>query len=125
MIMELITSKDGTPIACWHSGTGIPLLLIHGTTGDHSTWVSTLTELQQYFSVWTMDRRGRGHSGDANSYVFERECEDVAAVVDAIGGSVNLLGHSFGGLCALEATFLTANVNKLILYEVFRVPVMI
>ena len=117
MNMELITSKDGTLIACWHGGTGMPLLLVHGTTGDHSTWVSILTGLQQHFSVWTMDRRGRGHSGDADNYVLERECEDVATVVDAIGGSVNLLGHSFGGLCALEANLLTVNINKLILYE--------
>lgn len=115
--MEHITSKDGTPIACWHCGTGMPLLLVHGTTGDHSAWVSTLAELQQHFNVWTMDRRGRGQSGDANSYTLERECEDIATVVDAIGGSVHLLGHSFGGLCALESTLLTSNINKLILYE--------
>ncbi|SFE34545.1 alpha/beta fold hydrolase [Nitrosomonas sp. Nm166] len=115
--MELITSKDGTPIACWHGGTGVPLLLVHGTTGDHSTWDSTLAELQQHFSVWTMDRRGRGHSGDTGNYALERECEDVATVVEVIGGNVNLLGHSFGGLCALEASLLTVNINKLILYE--------
>lgn len=115
--MKLITSKDGAPIACWQGGIGMPLLLVHGTSGDHSMWAATLTELQQHCSVWTMDRRGRGHSGDSDNYVLERECEDVATVVDAIGGSVNLLGHSFGGLCALEASLLTANINKLMLYE--------
>ncbi len=115
--MEFITSSDGTPIACWRHGNGAPLLLVHGTTGDRSTWTPVLAGLQQYFTVWTMDRRGRGHSGDADGYTLQRECEDVAAVVDAIGGNVNLLGHSFGGLCALEASLLTANINKLIVYE--------
>ncbi|QOJ23328.1 MAG: alpha/beta hydrolase [Gammaproteobacteria bacterium] len=115
--MEFITSSDGTPIACWRHGSGAPLLLVHGTTGDHSTWTSVLPGLQQHFTVWTMDRRGRGHSGDTDGYTLQRECEDVAAVVDAIGGGVNLLGHSFGGLCALEAALLTANINKLMVYE--------
>ena len=64
-----------------------------------------------------MDRRGRGHSGDGGSYALARECEDLAIVIDAIGGRVNLLGHSFGGLCALEAALLTPNINKLMLYE--------
>jgi len=30
-----------------------------------------------------IDRRGRGQSGDADEYAIERECEDVAAVVES------------------------------------------
>ncbi|UJP05131.1 MAG: alpha/beta hydrolase [Nitrosomonas sp.] len=115
--MDFITSRDGTAIACWHGGTGAPLLLVHGTTGDHSAWRAVLMQLQQRYTVWTMDRRGRGQSGDAANYALARESEDIAAVVNAIGGNVNVLGHSFGGLCALEAALLTANINKLMLYE--------
>jgi pimeloyl-ACP methyl ester carboxylesterase len=115
--MELISSKDGVPIACWHSGAGEPLLLVHGTSGDHLAWTPVLPALERHFSVWTLDRRGRGHSGDANGYAFERECEDIAATIEAIGGTVHLLGHSFGGLCALEAALLTPGIGGLILYE--------
>ncbi|WP_090372806.1 alpha/beta fold hydrolase [Nitrosospira sp. Nl5] len=115
--MESISSKDGAPIACWNSGVGEPLLLVHGTSGDHFAWASVLPALERQFSVWTIDRRGRGHSGDTDSYTLERECEDVATVIDAIGSTVHLLGHSFGGLCALEAALLTPNIGSLILYE--------
>lgn len=115
--MKHFTSKDGTAIACWQGGSGDPLLLIHGTTGDHTTWISSLSLLQQHFTIWTMDRRGRGLSGDSHSYAFARECEDIAKIVDAIGSHVNVLGHSFGGLCALEAALLTPNIRKLVLYE--------
>lgn len=115
--MKFIPSKDKVPIACWRSGAGEPLLLVHGTSGDHFAWASVSAALERHFSVYTIDRRGRGHSGDADGYVLERECEDVAAVIDAIGGPVHLLGHSFGGLCALEAALLTSNVGGLILYE--------
>lgn len=52
---------------------------------------------------------------------MEREFEDVAAVVDAVaeetGGPVDLLGHSFGGMCAMEAALRTSNIRRLIVYE--------
>ena len=70
-----------------------------------------------YFTVYAVDRRGRGGSGDAPGYVFESECDDVAALVDTIGKPVFLLGHSFGAICALEASMRTKNVRKLVLYE--------
>jgi len=111
------TSKDGTRIAYWRSGSGPPLVLVHGTTADHTRWARLLPELERHFTVHAMDRRGRGGSGDAPQYAVAREFEDVAAVVDAIGGPVFLLGHSYGAVCSLEAAPLTDRVRRLILYE--------
>jgi pimeloyl-ACP methyl ester carboxylesterase len=56
--------------------------------------------LEKYFTVYAVDRRGRGESGDGSNYAIEREFDDVAAVVDPIGNGVDLLGHS-SALCAL------------------------
>jgi pimeloyl-ACP methyl ester carboxylesterase len=115
--MEKITSRDGTPIACWCSGEGPPLVLVHGTAADHGRWRPVLPAFEERFTVYAIDRRGRGGSGDADGYAIEREFEDVAAVVDSLGEPVNLLGHSYGALCALEATLLAGNVRKLVLYD--------
>jgi pimeloyl-ACP methyl ester carboxylesterase len=116
--MQTITSSDGTRIAFWRSGEGPPLLLVHGTTADHTTtWRLVLAELERRFTVYAMDRRGRGRSGDAPVYDLQREAEDVAAVVDAVGAPVDVLGHSYGALCALEAALLTDHVHRSILYE--------
>jgi pimeloyl-ACP methyl ester carboxylesterase len=116
--MHTVTSRDGTRIAFWRSGGGPPLLLIHGATADHTTtWRFVLAQLGRRFTVHAMDRRGRGGSGDAPAYDLQREAEDVAAVVDAIDGPVDVLGHSYGALCAIEAALLTANLRRLILYE--------
>lgn len=117
MSRETVTSANGTPIAYWRSGEGPPLMLVHGTTADHSRWKPVLPALEEHFTVYAVDRRGRGDSGDAEDYAIEREFEDVAAVVDTIGEPANLLGHSYGALCALEAALLTPNVRKLVLYE--------
>lgn len=116
--MLTVTSGDGTRIAFWRSGSGPPLLLVHGATADHTTtWRFVLPALERRFTVYAMDRRGRGGSGDAHAYELQREAEDVAAVADAIGEPANVLGHSYGALCALEAALLTANLRRLILYE--------
>ena len=115
--METVISKDGTPIAYQRSGAGAPLVLIHGTSASHTRWKPILPALEAHFSVYAVDRRGRGESGDAGAYAMQREFEDVAAVVDSIGDGVHLLGHSFGAICSLEASVLTRRLRKLILYE--------
>ena len=117
MTEERVTSKDGTSIAFWRSGEGPPLVLVHGTASDHSRWAPVLPAFEQRYTVYAMDRRGRGGSGDSEHFAIEREFEDVAAVVDSLGEPVNLLGHSYGALCALEAALLSRNVRVLALYE--------
>jgi pimeloyl-ACP methyl ester carboxylesterase len=116
-MMDRITSKDGTQISYTQIGSGPPLLFVHGTTADHGSWGKITPLLAPHFTVYAMDRRGRGESGDAPDYSFDREAQDVAALVDSIGGPVFLFGHSYGGLCCLEAALLTANVARLVLYE--------
>ncbi len=115
--MEKILSKDGTPIAYQRSGAGAPLVLVHGTGGSYLRWRPILPALEKQFTVYAVDRRGRGESGDSPNYAIEREFEDVAAVVDSIRDEVNLLGHSFGGVCSLEAALRTSHLRKLVLYE--------
>src|SRR5687768_6369257 len=112
-----VISTDGTPIAYRRSGEGPALVLVHGTAADHTRWQSILPALEERFTVYAIDRRGRGGSGDAPTYAIEHEFEDVAAMVDAISGPVSLLGHSYGALCALEAALRTDNVRRLVLYE--------
>jgi len=115
--VEHVTSKDGVHIAYERCGQGPPLVLVHGSAADHTRWRPILQIMERHFTVYAIDRRGRGQSGDAEPYAIEQEYEDVAAVVDSISGPVNLLGHSFGALCALEASLKTLNLRKLILYE--------
>jgi pimeloyl-ACP methyl ester carboxylesterase len=116
-MVQHVVSRDGTPIAVWRSGAGPPLLLVHGTSADHTRWAPVMPALEGRFTVLAMDRRGRGQSGDADDYAFEREFEDVAAVIDSVGDPVDVLGHSHGGVCALEGALLTNRVRRLVLYE--------
>jgi pimeloyl-ACP methyl ester carboxylesterase len=115
-VMETVLSRDGTRIAFDRAGTGPPLVLVHGSTADHTRWAKVRPELERQFTVYAMDRRGRGGSGDSEVYSLEAEFDDVAAVVEAAGPGASLLGHSYGALCALEAALRTS-LRKLVLYE--------
>jgi len=74
-----------------------------------------------------MDRRGRGASGDAGAYAIEREYEDLAAVAEGLAQEfrcpgVDVLGHSYGGRCALGASLRTPRVRRVVVYEGAPVP---
>ena len=118
---RLIPSRDGTPIATFASGDGPPLLLVHGTAGDHTTFRVVGPRLEDTFTVHAMDRRGRGASGDNLPYAIEREFEDVAVVAEQLasdaGGPVAVFGHSYGGRCALGAALWTDAIATVICYE--------
>lgn len=121
-----VTSRDGTEIACFTTGDGPPLVLVHGTTADHARWATILGLLEPHATVHAIDRRGRGASTDGPTYAIEREYEDVAAVVDHVaassGGKVDVLGHSYGGVVAYGAAQLTDDVRSLVLYEGWPAP---
>lgn len=112
-----VTSKDGVTIAGAISGQGPPVVLVHGTTGSDYSWALVQPYLADRFTVYAIQRRGRGQSGDGPTYAIEREAEDIVAVVDSIGKPAGLVGHSFGANCCLEAALLTTNVTHLVLYE--------
>jgi len=122
---RLVRSPDGTAIAIFESGVAEPgtrpLVLIHGTTADHLTFRVVGPVLGRRRRLYAVDRRGRGGSGDGPAYSIEREFEDVAAVADALaqehGGAVDVVGHSYGGRCALGASLRTTSIRRVVCYE--------
>ncbi len=121
--MEQLTVPvaDGGEIVVWVQGHGPPLVMVHGSIADHTTFEPFIAELATDVTTYAMDRRGFGASADAPDYDLEREFRDVATVVDAVaartGGPVGLWGHSYGANCAMGGASLTDNVHRLVLYE--------
>jgi hypothetical protein len=98
--VEKIISPDGTSIAYCRTGGGPPLVLVHGTTASHTRWASILPALEAQFNVYAVDRRGRGESGDGDSYALEREFEDIATFFREV---VQMPPHEFEPYRALPA----------------------
>jgi pimeloyl-ACP methyl ester carboxylesterase len=117
-MLNSVVSRDGTVIGFESLGEGPPLVFVHGATADRTRWAPIRERFTGRFTVHTVDRRGRGLSTDeAETYSLRSEGEDVAAVVEAVGGGVHLVGHSYGALCSLEAALLTDAIGRLTLYE--------
>ena len=118
---SLAVSRDGTEIGYFTTGSGPPLVLVHGLLGDHTRWSMIRPHLEPHVTVHAMDRRGRGASGDHPEYDPAREPEDVAAVVDAVaeavGSPVAVLGSSGGASYTIWAAGLTGNIGQLVLFE--------
>jgi pimeloyl-ACP methyl ester carboxylesterase len=113
-----VTSQDGTKIAFDQMGQGPAVVLVCGGSVDRMSNAPLAAALADQFTVYNFDRRGRGDSGDTPPYAVEREAEDIAAVIDAAGGSAFLYGISSGAALALEAArLLPSKVKKLALYE--------
>src|SRR3712207_6012483 len=63
------------------------------------------------------DRRGRGDSGDTLPYAVEREIEDIAALIDRVGGRASLYGHSSGAGLVLHAVAAGLPVDTFVLHD--------
>lgn len=117
--MKTVISNDGTVIAFEKLGSGKPLILIDGALCYRSfgPMPKLAPLLAEHFTVYYYDRRGRGDSTDVQPYSAEKEVEDIAALVNAAGGSAYLAGLSSGAALALHAAAAGLNVPKIALYE--------
>lgn len=118
---ETVLSADGTRIGFRTAGTGSPLLLVHGGMCSGARWAPLWPLLTRRFRVTAMDRRGRGSSADARRYSLDAEYADVIALVEHLArreaAPVDVLGHSYGAVCALGAAARGAPLRRLALYE--------
>ena len=115
--MDVVRSADGTRIAFDRSGRGPALVLVVGAMCDRSSTKTLAAGLGSLFTVYEYDRRGRGDSGDTLPYSTAREVEDLAAIVEAAGGSALGFGHSSGACLVLEAAASGVPLRKLAVYE--------
>jgi len=86
-------------------GQGYPLLLMHGGPGaDHSTLLP-LQQCADQFTLIFYDHRcnGRSVGAEVSSMTWENLTEDAEALRQTLGfDKWAVLGHSFGGMVALE-----------------------
>jgi pimeloyl-ACP methyl ester carboxylesterase len=115
--MKTVASLDGTSIAFERGGEGPPIIFVFGAFNDHSRAVPLASALQELFTTYVYDRRGRGSSGDNQPYAIQREIEDIDALISEAGGSALVFGHSSGATLALHAAASGSNITEMVLYE--------
>lgn len=98
-------TEGPSDLYCRTVGDGPPVVVLHGGPDfDHTYLLPELDRLADSARLVYYDQRGRGRSpGDPNEVGIASEVEDVDRVRREFGfDSVAVLGHSWGGLLAME-----------------------
>lgn len=119
---------DGNGLFLYYKsiGNGHPLMILHGGPGaSHDYFLPYLLPLARNHRLVFVDERGSGRSqrlDDPSGYTVENMADDVEAVRRALRlGTVDLLGHSYGGVLAQAyALKYQQNLSHLILASTFH-----
>jgi pimeloyl-ACP methyl ester carboxylesterase len=112
-----VLSHDGAKISYLTMGSGPSVLVIPGALSMAADYAAFSSALAEHFTVYIIERRGRGLSSpQGDDYSILKERGDVLALLQKTGASL-LVGHSFGGLVALEVARHNPSLTKVAVYE--------
>ena len=93
---------EGLRIWSERSGTGPPLLLVHGAFGSSAEWDQVAPALAQQFTVFAPDSRGHGRTADPGTISYDLITRDVIGLIEAmVEGPTSIVGWSDGGIVSL------------------------
>jgi pimeloyl-ACP methyl ester carboxylesterase len=86
------------------SGSGEPVILVHGSWGDHHNWGLVVHALSQSLRVATYDRRGHSRSERPSGPGSIRDdVADLAGLIEHLfDGPAHVVGNSFGAAIVLR-----------------------
>lgn len=90
-------------LAYSETGSGPPLLILHGLFGAGRNWATIARRLGEKHQVISVDLRNHGNSPWADSMSYPEMAEDVSRLVEDLGfGAPVIMGHSMGGKVAMQ-----------------------
>lgn len=78
-----------------------PLLIAHGLYGSARNWGVIAKRLSDERLVVAADMRNHGDSPRTDSHTYPELAADLAEVIAAHGGQMDVIGHSMGGKAAM------------------------
>ena len=112
------TNANGIELNFDQAGCGETVVLVHGSWSDRNNWLPVAPTLAESFRVISYDRRGSGLSerGVAGSRLSHED--DLAALIEHLGGNATVVGTSFGGSISIGlASRRPELVSKLVVHE--------
>lgn len=111
----LINLKDVT-LFYEKTGSGDPLVLLHGNGEDHKIFAHAIDELSQVYTVYAVDTRNHGQSTMTNEFHYETMALDIEQMIEKLNlNNVTLVGFSDGGiLCLIMASKQPSWLKKII-----------
>ena len=87
----------------WGNAKNPPLLLLHGFPEYSGAWDEVATQLSDRFYCIALDQRGYGQSyspSDVAAYHIQYLVGDLVALIEHIGGPLDVVGHDWGASAA-------------------------
>lgn len=96
-----------------------PILIVHGLYGSARNWGAIARGLAKTRTVLTVDQRNHGDSRRFSTQSYPDMAADLAEVIRAHGGKVDLLGHSMGGKASMQLALTEgALIRRLIVADI-------
>lgn len=84
------------------TGSGEPLILIHGNGESHKIFDAAVSVLKEKFTVYAVDSRGHGQSSKITEYHYDDMAEDIYCLIKELDIQKPVVyGFSDGGIIAL------------------------
>ncbi|MEP2783071.1 MAG: alpha/beta fold hydrolase [Pseudoruegeria sp.] len=96
-----------------------PLLIVHGLYGSARNWNVIAKRLSEERQVLTVDMRNHGESPRFDSHSYFDLATDLADVINAYGGTADVIGHSMGGKASMVLALIEPTcVRRLIVADI-------
>jgi pimeloyl-ACP methyl ester carboxylesterase len=101
------------------AATALPLLIVHGLFGSARNWGVIARRMAVDRDVVAVDMRNHGESPWVGSHSYADMAGDLAEVILAHGGQMDVMGHSMGGKAAMQLALTQGDlVGRLIVADI-------
>ncbi|MCH7403684.1 alpha/beta fold hydrolase [Belliella kenyensis] len=102
------------------TGSGEPLIILHGLFGSADNWFSIAKELEKNYTLYLVDQRNHGDSPQSEDWNYDVMVEDLKELMEDEGlDNAFLMGHSMGGKTVMNfALKYPDRVKKLIVADI-------
>ena len=97
------------------SGSGKPLIMVHGNGEDHTIFKEAAEILNDHFRVYTLDSRDHGQSSKVSDLHYSDMADDILVFMNDLNlTDVTFYGFSDGGILGLLLAQKTDRITRLI-----------
>ncbi|MEJ2293533.1 MAG: alpha/beta hydrolase [Candidatus Lokiarchaeota archaeon] len=118
MMTDFYTNTNGIKICYEERGSGFPVLLVHGFTGNKEGWIGQWIPLSKAFRVIRFDNRNGGCSDRPNiPNTLDMLADDIKALLDYLKiEKTHIIGWSMGGIIVQKFAIKYPNyIEKIVL----------
>jgi pimeloyl-ACP methyl ester carboxylesterase len=99
-----LAETNGVKVFYELTGSGEPIVLVHGSWGDHHVWDGVASRLADSFRVLAYDRRGHSLSeAPPGQGRLDQDVDDLGALIESLElAPAHVVGNSLGSIISLR-----------------------